>query len=108
MKIASHYYALRKGFITTDVLILLMSNRTSISSSWAIALVSGLSERSTLCAQPAPGLAQVGVLNVVGLAIPELRDQPATLASLEGESIDERIQRSLSRWTPTALEEPAP
>lgn len=50
----------------------------------------------------------VGVVNVVGLAIPELRDQPATLASLEGESIDERIQRRLSRWTPMTLEEPAP
>jgi hypothetical protein len=50
----------------------------------------------------------VGVLNVVGLAIPELKDEPATLASLDGESIDERIQRRLSRWTPMTLEEPAP
>lgn len=49
----------------------------------------------------------VGVLNVVGLAIPELRDEPATFASLEGETVDERIQRRLSRWTPMTLEEPA-
>lgn len=50
----------------------------------------------------------VGVLNVVGLAIAALKDEPATLASLEGESVDERIQRRLSRWTPMTLEEPAP
>lgn len=49
----------------------------------------------------------VGVLNVVGLAISELKDEAATLASLEGESVDERIQRRLSRWTPMTLEEPA-
>ena len=49
----------------------------------------------------------VGVLNVVGLAISELKDEPATLASLEGESVDERIQRRLSRWTPMNLKEPA-
>lgn len=49
----------------------------------------------------------VGVLNVVGLAISELKDEPATLASLEGESVDERIRRRLSRWTPMNLEEPA-
>lgn len=49
----------------------------------------------------------VGVLNAVGLAIPELKNEPATLASLEGESVDERIQRRLSRWTPMTLEEPA-
>jgi hypothetical protein len=49
----------------------------------------------------------VGVINVVGLAIPELKDAPATLASLDGESVDERIQRRLSRWTPLTLEEPA-
>ena len=47
----------------------------------------------------------VGVINVVGLAIPELKDEAATLASLEGESVDERIQRRLSRWTPMTLEE---
>lgn len=50
----------------------------------------------------------VGVVNVVGLAIPELKDQPATLASLEGESVDERIERRLGRWTPITLEERAP
>ena len=49
----------------------------------------------------------VGVLNVVGLAIPELKNEPATLASLEGESVDERIQHRLSRWTPMTLEESA-
>lgn len=49
----------------------------------------------------------VGVLNVVGLAISELKDESATLAGLEGESVDERIQRRLSRWTPMTLEEPA-
>ena len=49
----------------------------------------------------------VGVLNVVGLAISELKDEPATLASLEGESVDDRIQRRLSRWTPMNLKEPA-
>jgi hypothetical protein len=49
----------------------------------------------------------VGVVNVVGLAIPELKDEPATLASLEGESVEERVQRRLSRWTPMTLEEPA-
>lgn len=49
----------------------------------------------------------VGVLNVVGLAISELKDETATLASLEGETVDERIQRRLSRWTPMTLEEPA-
>ena len=49
----------------------------------------------------------VGVVNVVGLAIPELKDEPATLVSLEGESVDERLRRRLSRWTPMTLEEPA-
>lgn len=47
----------------------------------------------------------VGVLNVVGLGIAALKDEPATLASLEGETVDERIQRRLSRWTPMVLEE---
>jgi hypothetical protein len=49
----------------------------------------------------------VGVINVVGLAIPELKNEPAVLASLEGESVDERIRRRLSRWTPMTLQEPA-
>jgi hypothetical protein len=47
-----------------------------------------------------------GVINVVGLDIPELRDQPATLSSLEGETPDERMRRRLSRWTPMTLTEP--
>jgi len=47
----------------------------------------------------------VGVINVVGLAIPELKDEPATPASLEGESVEERIERRLSRWTPMTLVE---
>lgn len=49
----------------------------------------------------------VGVLNVVGLAISELKDEPAALASLEGESVEDRIQRRLSRWTPMNVKEPA-
>ncbi len=50
----------------------------------------------------------VGVLNVVGFAISELKDKPATFASLDGESVDDRIKRRLSRWTPMNLQEPAP
>jgi hypothetical protein len=49
----------------------------------------------------------VGVVNVVGLDIPELRDMPATLSSLDGEAPEERISRRLSRWTPMTLTEPA-
>lgn len=49
----------------------------------------------------------VGVLNVVGLRIAELINEPATFASLDGETVDERIQRRLSRWTPMSLAEPA-
>jgi hypothetical protein len=48
----------------------------------------------------------VGVINVVGLNIPELKHEPAALASLEGETPDERIARRLSRWTPMTLTEP--
>jgi hypothetical protein len=48
----------------------------------------------------------VGVVNVVGLDIAELRDEPATLASLDGETPDERMARRLSRWTPMTLIEP--
>ena len=33
----------------------------------------------------------VGVINVVGLNIAELKNLPATLTSLEGESAEERI-----------------
>ena len=49
----------------------------------------------------------IGVINVVGLAIPELKDEPAVLTSLEGESVDGRMRRRLSRWTPMTLREPA-
>jgi hypothetical protein len=48
----------------------------------------------------------IGVINVVGLQIPELRDEPATLASLDGETPAERMARRLSRWTPMTLREP--
>ena len=48
----------------------------------------------------------VGVINVVGLQIPELRDLPAVTASLEGETHEGRIARRLSRWTPMTLSEP--
>ena len=47
----------------------------------------------------------VAVLNVVGLSIAELEDKPVSFASLDGESVDERIERRLSRWTPMSLEE---
>jgi hypothetical protein len=49
----------------------------------------------------------VGVINVVGLAIPELKDEPVTTASLDGESEADRIARRLSRWTPMILTEAA-
>ena len=61
-----------------------------------------------IAAQMIGPLGPVGVLNVVGLAIAELKDAPATLASLEGESVDARIRRRLSRWTPMSLEVLAP
>ena len=50
----------------------------------------------------------VGVLNVVGLAIAQLMDEPAALASLDGEGVDDRIERRLARWTPMTLQEHAP
>lgn len=50
----------------------------------------------------------VGVVNVVGLNIPGLRDEPAVLANLDGETPDERMARRLSRWTPMTLQEAAP
>jgi hypothetical protein len=50
----------------------------------------------------------VGVLNVVGLAITQLKDEPATFASLDGEGVDDRIKRRLSRWTPMTLTESTP
>lgn len=49
----------------------------------------------------------IGVVNVVGLQISELKDLPATLTSLEGESVEERMQRRTSRWTPLMLTESA-
>jgi hypothetical protein len=48
----------------------------------------------------------IGVINVIGLNIAELKNLPATLTSLEGESVDERIARRISRWTPLTLTEP--
>ncbi|MGE0742221.1 MAG: aldehyde-activating protein [Hyphomonadaceae bacterium] len=48
----------------------------------------------------------IGVINVVGLQIKDLRHLPATLTSLEGESVEERIARRVSRWTPMTLNEP--
>ena len=50
---------------------------------------------------------QLGVINVVGLQISELRNLPVTLTSLEGESIEERMARRMSRWTPMTLTEAA-
>lgn len=47
----------------------------------------------------------LGVLNVVGLNITALKNLPATLTILEGESNDERIARRVSRWTPMILTE---
>jgi hypothetical protein len=49
----------------------------------------------------------VGVINVVGLQIPELKDEPAPLAGLDGETPQDRIARRLSRWTPMTLREGA-
>jgi hypothetical protein len=48
----------------------------------------------------------IGVINVVGLNIEELKHLPATLTSLEGESVQERLRRRISRWTPLTLAEP--
>lgn len=50
----------------------------------------------------------VGVINVVGLQIGELKNLPVTLTSLEGESVDERLKRRVSRWTPMTLAELSP
>lgn len=47
----------------------------------------------------------VGVVNVVGLSIAELMDEPAALSSLDGETPQERAARRLSRWTPMTVEE---
>jgi hypothetical protein len=50
----------------------------------------------------------IGVINVVGLQIGQLKHLPVTLTSLEGESVEERMERRISRWTPMSLSEPAP
>lgn len=49
----------------------------------------------------------IGVINVVGLQIADLKHLPVTLTSLEGESTEERIARRMSRWTPMSLHEGA-
>jgi len=49
----------------------------------------------------------IGVINVVGLNIAELKNLPATLTLLEGETTEERLQRRMSRWTPMTLTEAA-
>lgn len=49
----------------------------------------------------------IGVINVVGLNIAELKDEPATLASLDGETQEARIARRISRWTPMTFSEAA-
>jgi len=49
----------------------------------------------------------IGVVNVVGMQISELRNLPVTLTSLEGETPEERMARRVSRWTPMTLEEPS-
>jgi hypothetical protein len=49
---------------------------------------------------------RLGVLNVAGMNIPELRDLPVQLVSLEGETVEERMARRLGRWTPMTIEEP--
>lgn len=50
----------------------------------------------------------IGVINVVGLQISDLKHLPVTLTSLEGESHQERIARRISRWTPMTLSEATP
>jgi hypothetical protein len=47
----------------------------------------------------------IGVINVVGLNITELKNLPATLTSLEDETTEERLQRRIARWTPMILTE---
>lgn len=50
----------------------------------------------------------IGVINVVGLQIADLKHLPVTLTSLEGEFHQERIARRISRWTPMTLSEATP
>jgi hypothetical protein len=45
----------------------------------------------------------VAVANVVGLSIPELRDEEPEQTDFEGEGEADRISRRLSRWTPISL-----
>lgn len=49
----------------------------------------------------------IGVINVMGMQISELRNLPVTLTSLEGETPEERMARRISRWTPMTLLEGA-
>ena len=49
----------------------------------------------------------IGVVNVVGLNIVELKNLPVTPTSREGESVEERMARRVSRWTPMTLTEAA-
>ncbi|MBX3428969.1 MAG: hypothetical protein KF779_05255 [Hyphomonadaceae bacterium] len=49
----------------------------------------------------------IGVVNVVGLQIDELKHLPTTMTSLEGEATEERMQRRITRWTPMHLTEEA-
>jgi len=49
----------------------------------------------------------IGVINVVGLQMSELRNLPVTLTSLEGETPNERMTRRVSRWTPMTIDERA-
>jgi hypothetical protein len=49
----------------------------------------------------------IGVINVVGLGINDLKHLPVTLTSLEGESTEERLARRISRWTPMIITEAA-
>jgi hypothetical protein len=47
----------------------------------------------------------VGVANIVGLFIRELREEEAEKTSFESEGEADRITRRLSRWTPMTLME---
>lgn len=49
----------------------------------------------------------VGVVNVVGLNMRELKNLPVTLTSLDGETVEERLARRAARWTPMSLVEPS-
>ena len=49
----------------------------------------------------------IGVINVVGLNIAELKNLPATLTLLEGKTTEERLQRRIPRWTSRTLTEAA-